>query len=59
MVFQSLQNFIEAYEDLGPTTDGFVACMQRRKEKVMGPNKWAVVKERVTKEQANSMFNFK
>ena len=25
----------------------------------MGPDKWAVVKEMVTKEQANSMFNFK
>jgi hypothetical protein len=25
----------------------------------MGPDKWEVVKERVTREQANSMFNFK
>ena len=25
----------------------------------MGPDKWAVVKERVTREHANSMFNFK
>ena len=25
----------------------------------MGPNKWAVVKERVTREHANSMLNFK
>ena len=25
----------------------------------MGPDKWVVVKERVTREQANSMFNFK
>ena len=31
MVLQSLQKFIEVYEDLGPTTDGFVALMQRRK----------------------------
>ena len=36
MVLQSLQKFIEVYEDLGPTTNGFVALMQRRKEKVMG-----------------------
>ena len=26
---------------------------------MMGPDKWVVVKERVTREQANSMFNFK
>ena len=59
MVLQSLQKFIEVYEDLGPTTDGFVALMQRRKAEVMGPDKWVVVKERVTKEHDNSMFNFK
>ena len=59
MVLLSLQKFIEVYEDLGPTTNGFVALMQRRKAEVMGPDKWAVVKERVTKDQANSMFNFK
>ena len=59
MVLQSLQKFIEVYEDLGPTTDGFVALMQRRKVHVMGLDKWVVVKERVTIEQANSMFNFK
>ena len=56
---QSLQKFIEVYEDLGPTIDGFVSLMQRRKAQVMGPDKWAVVKERVTKEHTNSMFNFK
>ena len=49
MVLQSLQKFIEVYEDLGPTTNGFVVLMQRRKAEVMGPNKWVVVKERVTK----------
>ena len=59
MVLQSLQKFIEVYEDLGPTTDGFVALMQRRKAELMGPYKWVVVKERVTREHANSMFNFK
>ena len=48
MVLQSLQKFIEVYEDLGPTTDGFVSLMQRRKAQVMGPDKWAVVNEKVT-----------
>ena len=42
MVLLSLQKFIEVYEDLGPTTDGFVALMQRRKEQVMGPDKWVL-----------------
>ena len=50
MVLLSLQKFIEVYEDLGPTIDGFVALMQRRKAEVMGPDKWVFVKERVTKE---------
>ena len=50
MVLQSLQKFIEVYENLGPTIDGFVSLMQRRKEKLMGPDKWAFVKERVTRE---------
>ena len=59
IVLQSLQKFIEVYKDLGPTTDDFVALMQRRKAQVMGSDKWVVVKERVTREQANSMFKFK
>ena len=59
MVLQSLQKFIEVYEDLGPTTDGFVDLKQRRKEQVMGLDKWSVVKERVTREHANSMFKCK
>ena len=46
MVLQSLKKFIEVYEDLGPTTDGFVALIQRRKAQVMCPDKWAIVKER-------------
>ena len=50
MVLQSLQKFIEVYEYLGPTIDSFVALMQRRKAQVMGPDKWVVVKERVTRE---------
>ena len=59
MVLQSLQKFIEVYEDLEPTTNGFVALMQRRKAQVMGLDKWAVVMKRVTREHANSLFNFK
>jgi hypothetical protein len=59
IVLGSLQNFIQAYENLGPTTDGFVDLMRRRRDQVMGPDKWDVVKERVTREQAKSMFNFK
>ena len=50
---------IKYLKDIGPTTDGFVDFMKRRKAQVMGPEKWAVVKGRVTREQANSMFNFK
>ena len=50
MVLKSLQKFIEVYEDLGPTSNGFVSLMQRIKAQVMGPDKWAVVKERVTRE---------
>ena len=59
MVSQSLQKFIAVYEDLGQTTDGFVDLMQRRKAQVMGPDKWVFVKERVSREHDNSMFNFK
>ena len=59
MVLKSLQKFIEVYEGLGPTTNGFVELMQRRKAQVMGSDKWDVVKERVTREHDKSMFNFK
>ena len=59
MVLQSLRKFIQVYEDVGRITDSFVTLMQRRKAQVMGSDKWVVVKERVTREQANSMFNFK
>jgi hypothetical protein len=33
--------------------------MRRRKSEVMGPDKWETVKNRVTKENVISMFNFK
>ena len=59
IVLLSLQKIIEVYEDLGPTIDGFVALMKRRKAQVMNLDKWTVVKERVTREHTNSIFNFK
>ena len=47
------------YKNLGPTTDTFVEVMRKRKETVMGLDKWEDVKKKVTKEVAKSMFNFK
>jgi hypothetical protein len=43
---------------MGPTTDNFVDLMRRRKLEVMGLDKWDMVKNRVSKEDAISMFNF-
>jgi hypothetical protein len=59
IVLHSLQNFMDAYQKMGPTTDSFIDLMRRRKSEVMGPDKWEVVKSRVSKENAISMFNFK
>ena len=59
IVLHSLQNFMDAYLKMGPTTDSFVDIMRRRKSEVMGPDKWDTVKNRVSKEDAISMFNFK
>ena len=50
---------VDVYQNLGPTTDSFVEVMRKRKETVMGPDKWEVVKERVTTTMEMSMFNFK
>jgi hypothetical protein len=50
---------MDAYQKMGPTTDSFIDLMRRRKSEVMGPDKWEVVKSRVSKEDAISMFNFK
>ena len=47
------------YKTLGPATDTFVEVMRKRKETVMGPDKWEDVKQKVTKDVAKSMFNFK
>jgi hypothetical protein len=59
IVLHSLQNFMDAYQKMGPTTDSFIDLIRRRKSKVMGPDKWEVVKSRVSKEVAIYIFNFK
>ena len=59
IVLQSSENFMDAYQKMGPTTDSFVDLMRRQKSEVMGPNKWDTVKNRVSKEDTIFMFNFK
>jgi hypothetical protein len=59
IVLHSLQNFMDAYQKMGPTTDSFIDLMRRRKSEVMGPDKWDAVKNKVSKENTISMFNFK
>ena len=59
IVFHSLENFMDAYQKMGPTTDSFVNLMRRRKSEVMGLDKWEAVKNRVSKEEVVFMFNFK
>jgi hypothetical protein len=59
IVLHSLDNFMDAYQKMGPTTNSFVDLMRRRKSEVMGPDKWDTVKNKVSKEDAISMFNFK
>jgi hypothetical protein len=59
IVLNSLQNFMNAYQKMGSTTYSFIDLMRRRKSEAMGPDKWEVVKNRVSKEDAISMFNFK
>jgi hypothetical protein len=59
IVLHSLENFMDAYQKMGPTLDSFVNLMRQQKSEVMGPDKWQGVKNRVSKEDAISMFNFK
>ena len=59
IVLHSLKNFMDAYQKMGPTTDSFVDLMRRQKSEVMGLDKWDMVKNKVSKEDAISMFNFK
>ena len=44
---------------MGPTTHSFIDLMRSRKSEVMGPDKWDVVKNKVSKENTILMFNFK
>ena len=59
IVTYSLGEIVNVYKNLGQTIDTFVEVMRKRRETIMGPNKWEDVKQRVTKEMAKSMFNFK
>ena len=59
IVTHSLSELVDAYLKLGPITDTFLEVMRKIKETVMGLDTWEVVKQRVTKEMAKSMFNFK
>jgi hypothetical protein len=59
IVLHSLQNFMDAYQKMGPTNDSFIDLMRRQNSEVMGPDKWKVVTSRVSKEYTISMFNFK
>ena len=59
IVTYSLGEIVNVYKNLGPTTDIFVEVMRKRKETVMGPDKWEDVKQRVTKDMVKPMFNFK
>jgi hypothetical protein len=59
IVFHSLQKFMDAYQKMGPSTDSFIDLMRHRKSEVMGPDKWNAIKNKVSKENTISMFNFK
>jgi hypothetical protein len=58
IVLHSLENFMDAYQKMGPTTDSFVDLMRRRKSEVMGPDKWEAVKNRVSKEDIHFHVQF-
>jgi hypothetical protein len=59
IILHSMENFMDAYQKMRPTTDSFVDLMRWRKSEVMGPDKWDTIKNRVSKEYAISIFNFK
>jgi len=59
IVLHSFQNFMDAYQKMGPTTYSFVDLMRWKKSQMIGPGKWDAVKNKVSKENAISMFNFK
>jgi hypothetical protein len=59
VIFHSFENFIDVYNNLGPTTNTFNDMMRRCKQAVVGHDKWPKIEKRVSKEQAKSLFNFK
>jgi hypothetical protein len=52
IVLHSLENFMDAYQKMGPTTDSFVDLMRQRKSEVMGPDKWETVKIELQKKMS-------
>ena len=59
IVTHSLGEIVNVYKNLGPTTDTFIEVMRKRKEIVMGPDKWEDLKQRLKKNMVKSMFNVK
>ena len=59
IILHSLQKFMDVYQKMGTTNDSFVDLMRWRNSEVRGPDKWEAIKNRVSKEDAISMFNFK
>ena len=59
IVLHSFEKFMNAYQKMGPTTDSYINLMRWRKSEVMGPDKRDTVKNRVSKEDVISMYNFK
>ena len=59
IVTHSLSRLVDVYKTFRPITDTFVEVMRKRKEIMMGPDIWEVVKHKVTTEMTKSMFNFK
>ena len=59
IVTHSLSEMVKVYKHLGPTTDSFVEVMRKRRETVIGPDKWQDIKKRVSRDDAKSMFNYK
>ena len=53
IVTHSLGQLIVVYRNLGPTTNTFVEVMRKIKETMTGPDKWEIVKKRVTVEVCN------
>ena len=49
IVTHSLSEMVKVYKDLGPTTDSFVEVMRKRRETVIGPDKWQDIKKRVSR----------